>query len=426
MGCNVSNVLLNFRQEERRLNRFSFEYDKTSKYYQNAGEKIMDLFKKPEAKEFQQSIFESQGQDHIKLIRDFYDKHRKLCRDLKIESLEELEYYILLELSKKYFENNEKLRTQKTNIFSLIKTIFKTKYLDLELPKENKKELVDIVLNSIKDKEEYFPHMQNFYSLNIEKDYTQTKYFKAYNYQHLLFNDDLKPDSLNLFLTPLFFSNKSIIIYFTEIIKRTNPLYFLSLVVNSINLNSSLKTENFNLDCQMYSNLNWILTSVLANESLKVLAFSIYGNNKIVVPPEMSKVLLDIIRKDSLIGLYLGKWYFSKQFFADLFKIISGLNNLNYLALNFNHNNDKEFKKDLNQLIFKNNSLKVILISGINYSDSRTEWDNLISNANKNSNIEVLYHNNNLKDLENIKEGEEENQSMINSNEGYYIIPEFE
>eukprot|EP00340_Litonotus_pictus_P003928 CAMPEP_0170526076 /NCGR_PEP_ID=MMETSP0209-20121228/11543_1 /TAXON_ID=665100 ORGANISM="Litonotus pictus, Strain P1" /NCGR_SAMPLE_ID=MMETSP0209 /ASSEMBLY_ACC=CAM_ASM_000301 /LENGTH=140 /DNA_ID=CAMNT_0010815719 /DNA_START=304 /DNA_END=723 /DNA_ORIENTATION=- len=129
-----------------------------------------------------------------------------------------------------------------------------------------------------------FPFKLKFFSLLIERDKSVTKFYNNTIYQHLLFSDQFSPQSLNLYLSPEFFNNGDVSLYFAEIIKRRNPLYFVSMIVYP--LGKKHEVDNYNLDSEMYGKLFGLIRNLKQNESIKVLAFSINGPNKIVVPPE--------------------------------------------------------------------------------------------------------------------------------------------
>ena len=171
-------------------------------------------------------------------------------------------------------------------------------------------------------------------------------------------------------------------------------------------MNLLKKLDNLNLDPKMYGDLKELLVSTSKNKTLKIFLFGIDGENKIIVPPEISLHILELVKKDQIIGLYLGKWIFSKLFFQDLIESIKELKNLKVLILNTT-NVDKKISENISHTLKKNTSLKIVLLSGI------LDLDPYIIEEFKKpmakSNIKMLYLNSKIKNLEELHSEETDN-----------------
>lgn len=415
MGCSGSNVYFDFKHDNKKKHSNYINFEKSSSYYQAAENQSIELIKNESAKQFFSEIIQASGADYAKLIKGFFKENKKILHKEGIKDQEELEYTVLLYLSRNYLETNKEDSITSLNFFTYAVELINNKFLDVELDKKSKKSVVSVYEEFLSSLESTFPRKLKFYSLFIEKTYSDTKNFKGFIYEHFLFSKYFTVESLNIYLTPSFFSNEKVCRYFSEIVKKTNPLYFLSLLIYPIDKNKEL-VENFNLDSKMYGVLLDLIESACENESIKVLALSIKEHYKILIPPELSEKLLTLIRKDNLIGLYLGKFTFSKTFYTELFEDLSNLKNLKFLAINC-YNSDKEFLKNLNNAVYTNTSLSVLLLSGTGFEDMYIEYEQLKYIITEKRSLNLVYSNANIKNVE--SESQEENVH------GSYLKPLF-
>ena len=423
MGCGNANIFLNFKQEEKENYYLKFKYEKFLKKYNDAIQKGFTLLNDDTTKDFLRTIEEINGSDLMKNIKDFYSSNHRKLNSLGFRAQGEFEYSILLDLSKKHLTTTQESSIKEIDLFQISNELLKKNYTDFKKPLKCYEKIIKELKDFILEAEKNIPSKIKFYSLFIEKDYSVTKHYHDLLYEHLLFDSKFLFEGINIYMTSLFFSSERVEVYFREILKRVKPLFYVSLIINSTDINNK-KEENFNLNPQMYGTFINLMKSINENETIKFFALSIEGFNKIVAPPEICSLLIKFLKKDVLFGFYLGKWVFSKAFYTEFFEILQDLKNLRLLILNV-ESNSKEFKTNLNNALSFNTSLQVVFYSGVDYSEHNIENERLKTVVKTSKQMVSFYHSPDIKNLECVgKEEVEDIHEHNHSSNGVYIIPE--
>ncbi len=402
MGCTSNNVLEHHKITYDNTKSSSFNYDNYEKLYSDAKINFFDIFDEESIERINRI---SEGpvekiEDEIKKL--IKEKRKQMSKNMRL-SKDELFEVILLEISKKYLTMKESLYYQEYDVFSIIEQKVKAYFLVNNKDKVERMNIKDVseFLESI---EVAFPKKQKVLNFFLDKTYSIIKYYKRSLFVHMLLSEELKPDSLNIYFTPLLF--KSIeVIDILEYIVRKRQLNFLNIMIHPIqakeDMNSKVSLDSFNFDSSMYGKIITILNSALDNNSIKVLSLSITKNFKVVVPPEVSDLILKIIEKDNLIGLWLGRLSFANSFYSNLERIICNNTNLSFIGIN-SDSISKEGMEHLTNILQKTASLKVIILSGMNFPNE-SEMDEISSLVKKNKSIHFLYYNRlrlNIEDLD--------------------------
>ena len=407
MGCGDSREILEFGVKS--IERKKLDYEVERKKYHDSFDIAFKLFTDDCNERFAGEISEASHSEVLRIAKNYYEDNKKtLKKDYAIDDLKELIYVCLIQVSYEYFEKNPEMAINELDLMTHATNIFKKSFFDDPKINEIKKDLINCFDNNLEEINKEITFKLKFYNLYIERENNITKYFDFIHYEHILYSEKFELEALNVYLTPSFFASGKVISYTSEIILR-KPIQYLSLILNAIDTKSKegiKKLDNLNLDPKMYGDLKELLESTSKNKTMKIFLFGIDGENKIIVPPEISLHILELVKKDQLIGLYLGRWIFSKLFFQELIESVKELKNLKVLILNTT-NVDKKISENISHTLKKNTSLKIVLLSGI------LDLDPYIIEEFKKpmakSNIKMLYLNSKIKNLEELHSEETDN-----------------
>lgn len=337
-----------------------------------------------------------------KEIKSFYKEEKKNIKsNIKISKarFEKMVYY---EISRKYLLGSTILKEY--DIYQILENRLKSHFTVIRKERKNdtinKSELkwFSDLFDSI---ELGFARRQKVLNVYIDKDYSITKHYKQTLYEHFLYNDDFKVDSINLFLTPLLFTCDEILYVLCEILKQ-KEISFINLIIHPVEQQTNTNTsyiEYFNMDSTMYGKLILIISSLSKNKSIKFLSLSMTKASKVLIPPELSILLMKFMNKDTLVGLWLGKFQFSNQFLFDMKDFLSSSKNMKFLGLNFDCL-EMEGMSCIKEIISKSKSLKGISITGMSLFDDEKEYKELVSNVMKNETLEMCYYNKSILNIE--------------------------
>lgn len=335
-----------------------------------------------------------------KIYKEFKSNFKKL-------TFEEVENMILLEISRQYIISRDNEAIGDFEVFGLlldmVKSHFKIKKAaKIDCISKDELERFEEFLESI---EVNFPRKQRVFCFFLEKEYSITRYYKLQIYHHLLFSKEIKYDSIHVYLTPMLFSNDDIAQWIINILRYRQPLNFVSLIIHPIIFDTkrsggtnSRFIDPYNLDISSFCVMMRMLESIEENNSIKLLALSMTNFSKISIPPEVSDVLLKVISQDKLVGLWLGKFHFSVEFYQGLMKILPKLKKLAFLGLNIENLNSSTISH-MCSLLSSNINSRGIALTGMDLCAS-TDWNIIRSSVEKNKNIELFYHSNTRSDID--------------------------
>ena len=411
MGCSQATVL-NFISQNTKSSQIqttSYDFEKSKIIYDKAKDSFFNLFDE-ESIEIINKISEGPVDKIEEGIKSLWKEKKKSIRKNEKIDYETLENIVLIELSRKYLLAKGKSFISETDLFSLFESKIKFQFLlkakDGKTESFSEKQL-KFINSFLEENEIYFPRKQKVMTFYLEKHFPITRYYKSSIYEHFLFSEEFKPESLNVYFTPLLFKYDIMIDILSEII-RNKSLYFLNVIVHSVQNNDTERNnylDSFNFDNNMYGKLLQLLNSAKENKSLKVLSLSMSKPFKIVMPPECSNIILEILKKDNLIGLWLGKFIFSNEFYSLLENILASLKKLIFLGINSKYVSE-EGLISLNNIISKNSSIKVFVLAGVNYSYYPTEFDGLKLEIEGSKHMEMFYYNKSLLNIEYIDSDE--------------------
>lgn len=421
MGCSQTNTNLNFKGTINTLksnNLLNYNYDKGFKNYNNSTDNFFDIFNKNLIDEITR-ISESPPNLFPTKVDNLWNDHKSYFLKKKMEKAQ-IEHMVLLQLANLFLLNNKKKILYEVDVHNVLSKIIKEHFIVVDSHKHSFKQIEENEINkliSILSSDGLLPKKQKVFNLYLDKHFNETKYYKSSIYDHILFSDEFKPESINIICTPLLLKYTTLIDMICENIKHSERLYFLNVLIHpaeSNKLNIVSYIENFNFDPLMYGILCKILYATLKNiNCISFFSLSISNSCKIVMPPELGNILLDIVEYDNLVGLWLGKFSFSNEFFKLLKEKVIELKKLKYLGINGNNINP-EIIESLIEIIKNNKSIELLVFNGLNFSHFKNKLHLLKNELQKNEcNILTTYINNKYCSAELIEDDSNELENKI-------------
>lgn len=372
MGCSNSNIL-------NRLNPFtSFKSQTNTNILEQTFEarqkkfletkKVKDLILSETLVELTDKLIYSK-EDFIKSNIDrIYEKNiQKLDENSISKFLFENGFYSLLadSLIKKEYTTNIK------NLVSYLKSFITKKNI------VNDNEL-DILMKSLADSSLGLTGLDTVLQIDLCLGDKETP--KVYDMKiiqtaisKLKYDDSIYPTAifLNLNFEVL---NSKYLTDFCEALVYNNKLTFIAILLNPLTVNkSTYKKYLYNMNPLMYSNLFKIFEATKNNKNIRHLIFTSLIDNKIVLAPEISNIILQIITEDNLFGFYLGKISLTENFLEETFSIFANLQKLKYFCFDIGGLNTSLYKH-LRYCLSKNRVLELIGFLGFVF-----DQDELIS-----------------------------------------------
>lgn len=367
MGCGSSSSV----QEEQfapKITPANEKKDIKDKFTNN----LLTLKKLCEDLGFREGFQELTGQDHEKfeeMISPFWDNYKKKLEDEKLtrDTFKDLAQAIAAQ----YFIEQH-LQLMEWELHEIIKDF--TLYI-----KPTCSDFAEIDLttlsNLLKDNGEIFPNKQKGLIYFIESLRQQN-----FALGHININLRLNPDyDLKVLNIGIFGEN-------------IENLQFLKGLAEVIEYNSNLVTvaiqiiENYDdklIDKKSFRNLNIILEAVRIHKNIKVLVITLVrGAELIDIGPEVLNKVIDIVKTDRLLGLYLIKISLNIDFGKKLGDSLENIKNLKFLGLGSSDANNL-YLTEIFQGISKNNSLNVVFLNKYSLSEDMINALRLLASTNK-------------------------------------------
>lgn len=433
MGCGNTTSLqtgvYDFRQKQITFNEHKLNYDDYKKNYENSSEILMKIFENFDVKELIKDDKSNTPEEINNAIKLFHKDNSSKLDSIGVKSFDQFKFIILLEKSKNFLKSNKRLSIREMDYIELTKEIFNINYLG-DIGKKFESKLI-IKFDQFLEKLSYeVPQKMSTFILNMERSFEKVSVFNEVIYEHFLFSDKFKIESLILNLTDKFFSNNMAITYFSSIIERVKPLYNLALMVNFKPYDyrgkkrdeEELQNYSKSLDSSSYYVLQILIKRAILNETIKVFAIgSLYKNFQLVATPEINKLLINLIKQDSLVVLVLQHIKLSQKFYKEFCEILPTLKKLKVLVLNSDIT-DSHFKENCQNLFSKLKSLQMIFIHGLNYEkdeDFELFRDNILTCSNL---IGLFNYNTSSKNIK-LKDERDREDSEKHDSEGMFILP---
>jgi hypothetical protein len=253
------------------------------------------------------------------------------------------------------------------NVFRYIDSVLKACY---KITKEQKEQLYNVLT----DQEAEYLRVQKgiVYDINLHNKIDTNilnLYYKGIH-NNLKFNKEFLVHSITIVLTPQLLHNDSIIRDIPEIIQYNEHLNTVAIILHPVNENGQYLYQ-YNLTPLYYAYLMKIFKAIKANDKIKTVVFTCAKDYKIILPPEITKIIIDKLDDDTLMGFYIGKFQFSSNFMIEFWKSIHMLKNLLFLGYDIaGSDNCLEKIKDA---IIKNKSLQIIALSGFEFVEKELD-----------------------------------------------------
>ncbi len=219
MGCGNTTSLqtgvYDFRQKQITFNEHKLNYEEYRKNYENSSEILMKIFENFDVKELIKDDKSNTSEEINNAIKLFYKDNSSKLNSIGVKSFDQFKFIILLEKSKNFLKSNKRLSIREMDYIELTKEIFNINYLE-DIGKKSESKLI-IKFDQYLEKLSYeVPQKMSTFILNMERSFEKISVFNEVIYEHFLFSDKFKIESLILNLTDKFFSNNMAITYFSR------------------------------------------------------------------------------------------------------------------------------------------------------------------------------------------------------------------
>jgi hypothetical protein len=262
------------------------------------------------------------------------------------------------------------------NVFKYIGTLLGTVF---NISPDDKKILYDILTEQ---EGEYLRMQKGFiYDISLRNKIDPnllTMYYKGIH-NNLKFNKKFDAQALVIVLTPQLLNNLDLMRDLPEIIQYADNLNTVAITLHPIS-DSGIYFSQYNLTPLYYSHIMKLFRAIKDNHRIKTVVFTCAKDYKIILPPEITKIIIDKVDDDSLMGLYLGNFHLSPTFIDHFWKVVIHLNNL--LFLGYNIPQSEIYLEKIKDGVLKNKSLKIVTLSGFEF-DELEGYRKMLSTQNR-------------------------------------------
>ena len=355
MGCGSSNN--SDENLKPKITPLKEKTDTKDKFMSN----LVNMRKLCEDQAFREGFMELTCQEHEKfeeLIDPFYDNFKKKLEDEKFtkETFKDIAQIIS---AQKYIE--EQLEWREWEMHDLLKEF--TSHLQSSSPNfsdGDSKEL-DTLLKSYEDK---FPNLQKGLIYFIESLRTQNFSFGHINNNLKLNHPDFEIKVLNIGIFGENIENIQYLKGIAEIIEFNPNLVSIAIQI----------IENYDdklIDKGSFKNLNILLEAIKLHKNIKALFISLVRGAEILdLGSEVMNKLIEVVKIDSILGLYLLKISLNSDFGKKLGNCLGDLKNLIFLGIS-SSDKDYSYLTDIFNGINKNNSLNVVYLQKYDFTDEK-------------------------------------------------------
>jgi hypothetical protein len=247
------------------------------------------------------------------------------------------------------------------NVFKFIGTLLVNIF---KISTEEKKLLYDILT----EQEGEYLRMQKGFVYDIAlHNKVNTIFLNTYYkgiHNSLKFNKGFQLHAFILILTPKLLNNDDLMKDIPEIIQYGESLNTVVISLHPITDNGHY-LEQYNLTPIYYAHIMRIFKAIKENPRIKTVVFTCARDYKIILPPEITKIIIDKLDDDILMGFYIGNFQFSHNFMDEFWKTVVHLKNL--LFLGFNIPGSEHCLEKIKDGVLKNKSLRIISLSGFEF-----------------------------------------------------------
>ena len=190
---------------------------------------------------------------------------------------------------------------------------------------------------------------------------------------NLKFNPEFQPNIMNINLTHSLLSNYSIGTDLAELIENSSSLQIVNFMINPTDDNGIL-LENFGLDGRNYQILYKLFKAVSNNRHIKSFFFHSAKDYGIIIPPEISTLIINKLQSETLIAFHLGYIRLSVDFAKKFFFQIVSTRSMLFLSLESKSVHKLAFDY-FAKVVAKNNSIMALCLSGCGLKEHKEKID---------------------------------------------------
>lgn len=214
-------------------------------------------------------------------------------------------------------------------------------------------------------------------------------YWKAIH-NNLKFNKELVINSLTIVLTPNLFSRDGIMEDVDEIIEFNSNLSTLNIFISPLDKEGNYY-DSYKINPNTYKYLYRIFEAVKNNPNIKLLLFNCAKDYDIILPPEITNLIYEKIKEDTLLGFHIGNFYWSDCYMKYILEEISLSKNMTYLGMDMEVSNPANLNH-LKQSLLKNKSLAAIFLSGFTCETNKNFFDEFKAQILQDKNMKFFHY----------------------------------
>lgn len=394
MGCSDSSTFRYKKNDGKPEEQKSPPYEERLKEFKDSHEKFEKNILNLDIMKYLSEIEEGPASEMDKKLDALWDIEKSNFKKAGFE-YDSFKKLLLQFLSLKYIEKKIGGIRDK-ELFNFLQELISERMFVNKFKADHKcdpmdKKDVKIVVDILKAHEGHFPRTQKCLSYLIDEHYKISQFYKDSLSDVLVYSSNIKIEALNIYLTPKLFSLDISSTKIHEMVQYNQSLYTLSLLIHPVDENGNFYST-FNMDIVMWSQLKKILQGASKNENIRAISLSMTKNYKIIVPPEISDILVEILDKDQLKGLWLGKFKFSKKGFNEMSEAIIKSKKLTFFGINSSFTQVENIKM-INYILYNNNSIEFMISAGIDYTECMEVWEELCEIIKDHHKLKMLYFN---------------------------------
>lgn len=299
-------------------------------------------------------------------LQKFMKKHDSKIKKAKIKNFKELAVQLITE---NYL--NQKFLTKELDVFETAKQVYsKIKFTEDEITK-----LKDVVLRFEKE----FEVKMKFVMYDM---HSEIKTFLDIQHHGIIanmkFNETYSPNILAVTLSHQFFQKKQVALDLAEFIENCSKLQIVIFIIYPLDMNNQVM-ESFGLDGNEFQILYKLFKGVSNNKNIKGFFFHSVKDYKLIIPPEISTLLIKKLQSETLVIFHLGNITLSLDFVKKFFFQIVSTRSMLLLSLEGPHMS-KIITGYLGDVVKKNNSLVAVSLVGDDIEESKEKLNEIKKN----------------------------------------------
>ena len=226
--------------------------------------------------------------------------------------------------------------------------------------------------------------------------------------RQLKFNKNYQPNILTLTLNEKLLSNTEIIDDLCDIIKNSQVLQIITLLIYPKEEPTSPLPDNYGLTCGAFQSLFRLIHSISKNRNIKGFFFHSIKDYNIYLAPEIFTKILSKLQSETLVAFHFGNFRLSESLLNKLMFQIASTRCLKFISLHL-FNISKILDTKILDALKKNLSLHAFAITNLDFKEDKKYIDNFkktidtiikkddeqegdrVNTITKTSNIEMYY-----------------------------------